>query len=102
MQVVHVLGDDADAPAGLFLEAGQGQVGGVGLHGAGLGAALVVKVKHQSRVAGKALGRGHVFHAVVFPQPIGVAERADARLGRDAGPGEHNEVFHLFRGEMGG
>ena len=94
VQVVHVLGDDTYAPAGHLLKLGQGQVPGIRGHGAGLGAALVIEVQHQGRVAGKAFGRGHVLDAVLLPQPIGVAEGADAAFGRYAGAGKYYKVGH--------
>jgi len=65
VQVVHVLRDDVNGK--MPLQLGKSDVGGVGLRGGGLGAALVVKIQHPLRVAFPCFGRAHVFDAVVRP-----------------------------------
>ena len=65
MQVVDILGDNAD-PAPL-LQTDKGLMGLIGPDMLQLRPALVVKIKNQPRIAGKGLGRGHVFDAVRKP-----------------------------------
>ena len=64
-----------------------------------LAAAFVVKRLHQRRIALKTFRRGDVLHPMLFPQPIRGAEGANARLGRNAGPGQHHHkrLFQLGR-----
>ena len=86
VQVVDVLGDDVHVV--FFFQAYQLAVSVVGLDGEELAAALVVEVQHQFGIAQVGVVGGHVFHAVLLPETVAVAEGADAALGADAGSGE--------------
>ena len=59
-----------------------------------LSAAPVVKFQHQFGVFGPAFRCGYIFDAVVFPQPVGVAEGFDAAFCRNTGAGENDDFFH--------
>ena len=98
MQVVDVLGDDADI---VFLfQPHQLAVPLVGFDLEKLPAPLVVEVKHQLGVAQVGVVGGHVLYTVVLPEAVAVAEGADATLGTDAGTGEYDYFFHGIYVEM--
>jgi len=95
VQVVDVLRDQREAVArGLegVRERGERAVRGVGLDGAQLRAPLLIEAPHQPRIALPTVGRRDVLDAMAFPQAAGVAERAHAGVGADAGPGQHEHV----------
>ena len=58
----------------------------------GSGPAHVVEIVHFQWVAGESFGRGDVFDADPGPEPVGVAEGAEAAFGRDAGAGEDHDL----------
>jgi hypothetical protein len=60
-----------------------------------LPAPLVVEAVDEGRVAGKALGCGHLLEAVLFPQAPRVAERADPAFGGDPRAGQDGEPAPL-------
>ena len=65
----------------------------VGLYLAQLAAARVVEIQHQLRIAGTGFGRGHVFHAVAFPQATGSAESVESTVGADTGTSQHHTAL---------
>ena len=69
-----------------------GLMGGVGMDGRQLAAALVVEILHEARVAGEGLGRGHILEPMPLPQAVIGPEGGDAGFGGDAGAGEDDEV----------
>ena len=93
VEVVDVLGDEQEFALVFALEAGQRPMGGIGLDARHLQmlSALVVKLVNQMRVAGESLGRGNILDAMFLPQAVGGAEGADARLGGNAGAGQHDD-----------
>ena len=94
VQVVDVLGDDADAV--VFFQIRQCLMRGVRHGGGGGAAALVVKTDDGLRVAREGFGGADVFDAVSFPQAVAVAEGLQAALRADARAGEYGECFHVF------
>lgn len=101
MQVIDILRDQQEVVPQPLFQIRQRAVSGVGrdLRRLQLAAARVVKRLHQRRVALIAFRRGDVFDLVLFPQPVRGAEGANARFGRNAGPGQHHDkrLFQLGR-----
>ena len=85
VEVVHVLGNHVHQI--VFLQCGNGQVGGIGAGITQLLPALVVKVQHQRAVTVPALDGGHVVHIVLFPKASRVTEGGETAFGRYAGAG---------------
>lgn len=94
MQVVHVLGDDDDVTVPVLLQAGQGVMSGIGDSVSGIGAAFVVEPLHQPRISGKAFRGGHILDAVLGPQPVRIAERAQPAFRRNACTGQNDDLAH--------
>ena len=82
VEVVDVLGDDADVV--VALEVGESVVAGVGRGLVELFAAGVVEIVHQAGVTLPGFGGAHVLDAVFLPEAVAVAEGADAALGAHA------------------
>ena len=95
VQVVHVLGDHADAVP--LLQARKGLMCSIGLYALQLGPALVVEIQDEFGVADKGFGRGHVLDAVLEPQAIRTAKGGDATLGADARASQNHDMpsFHV-------
>ena len=92
VEVVDILGDDVDI---VFLfKAHELAVAFVGFDREELAAAFVVEVEYQFRVAEVGFVGGDVFHAVLFPETVAVAEGADAAFGTDACACKYNNFFH--------
>jgi len=74
-------------------------MGGVGLDAAvhEVLAPGVVEGLHAGRIAGEGLGRSHVLDPDAGPNAVGVAKGVQAGFPRDAGAGEHDDVFALSR-----
>ncbi len=89
VQVVHVLRAEEQALAELALEVGQGEMGSIRPARGGLASPFGVEAPDELGVSGPALGRSHVFEAVLLPQAVGVPKRPDAALGADARSRQH-------------
>lgn len=72
VEVVDVLGNDRYVV--VIFEGGDELMAYVWFYGVELRAPLVVEIEDQFGVGGEAFGAGHVFHPVVFPEPVTVAE----------------------------
>ena len=100
MQIIDVLGNQRDRPAGqarpVPLQTRQCQMRGIRhrrLHGI---AAHVVETKNKLRIARERLGRGDILHPVLFPQPARIAKGADTAFCGNAGAGEDDDIAKLF------
>ena len=96
VQIVDVLRYDQQLAAPSRVEPRQRRVRRVRLLGLDGGAAHIVESQHEVGVTRKSLGRGDVFHAVLFPQAraaIGPgAERVDAAFRGYARAGQNHDV----------
>ena len=92
VQVVHILRDQEQVAAPFPLQAGQGEVGGIGLHQGEAAPPFVVETVDQRRVPVEGLRRGHVLHPVLLPEAVGGAKGAQPAFGGDAGAGEDHET----------
>ena len=91
MEIVHILGDEEELPLPGFLQACEGQMGGIGMDGGQSGSALVVKAVNPRGVGGKPLRRGDIFEPLPLPQAIGIPESGETGFGGNAGPGKDDE-----------
>ena len=90
VEIVHVLGNHR-YPVPNF-QLCQQAMGPVGLGGFQLAPAVVVEPQHQLLIPGKRLGRGHIVHTVLLPQPAVVTECGEAALGADTCACQYNDV----------
>jgi hypothetical protein len=72
VKVIHILGNDMCFV--FLLQGHQCLMTSIGPGLQQLSAPLVVKIKHQLRVAPESLGGGYFHYVVSFPQTIGVPE----------------------------
>lgn len=91
VQVVHVLSDDLYIERALQLD--KREMTCIGFNRKQLLSALVVKSKHQERIALPCLWGGDILDAMLFPKPIGIAESTDAALGTYTCPREHRNLL---------
>lgn len=94
VEIVHILGHDGHVI--VIFKPGYGNVGGIGPDCRKLGAAGVIEIQDSGRIPVPTFYRSHIFHPVVFPQSVAVAEGADAAIGRDAGTGKNNQLFYVI------
>ena len=93
MQVVDVLRDDTRLRHRL-LQPRDSHVRCIGLGRQRVTPAVVVKLDAQLRVGQPRLMRTHIFHTVVLPQTVTVAEGTQTALGTHAGSGKNNNLRH--------
>ena len=75
-------------------------MGGVGLGGEGVAAALGVETPDELGVGLPGFGGGDFFDAMAVPEASGAAEGGEAGFGGDAGAGEDEEA--VLGGEVHG
>src|ERR1044071_243746 len=97
VQVVYVLGNDVYVE--MLFQFGQQLVGCVWLCFPHIGAAHIVEVEHQLRVAAPGTRRSHILDVISFPKAIAVAEGSQPALSADTCAGQYNEF--LFGGVHG-
>ena len=90
VQVIHVLGDQAEAARKILLKIGEAGMGRVGRERRvkQLLPSKVVKALHARRIAPERLGRGHVLDPLIFPQAVIIPEGPQPRFGGDTRAGE--------------
>ena len=93
VQGVDILGDRQDFAGMLFFEPGKGLMGGVGLGGDDLAAAVVVELLDHIWIAGKAFGRRHVHQIVFGPDATLVPEGVETGFGGEAGAGQDHYMI---------
>ena len=96
MKVVDVLGHHIHMEP--TFQFGDRPMGLVRLSGQHLGAAQVVEVQHLGGVFPPSFGGGHLFNAVLLPEPIGIAEGLQAALGAHPSTGEDHQPLSFHDG----
>jgi len=91
VESVHVLRNEQEAIAQPPFGFGKGQMSGVGPDLGGAAPKPRVEGPNPIRIALEPLGRGHVFDAFAFPQPVRAAEGPQAALDADTGAGQDEE-----------
>jgi len=96
VQPIHILRDQREPARRAPRERRQRMVAGVGLHAQQLLAPLGVPVPDALGVAPEGLLRGQVLGPKARPQAgLRIAERGHARLGADAGAGQHRDAARV-------
>ena len=85
VQIIHVLGDQAEAARKILLKIGEAGMGRVGRERwiEQLLPSQVIKTLHAPRIAPKRLGRGHILDPLILPQAVIIPEGLQPRFGRD-------------------
>jgi hypothetical protein len=94
VQIVDVLRDDQHLAGPVRLQPGQRGMRRVRRRAGQIGAAGIVEVVHQPRVAREALGCRHLLQIVLRPDPAHVAKRAKPAFGRDSRAGQDDDPLH--------
>lgn len=94
VQIVYILRDDTHIE--VLFQVYQPAVAGIWFGGKQFLAAFVVELVYQCRIAGKAIGTGHVHHGIIFPQTSGVTEGGDAAFGAHSGACGYDQFFHIM------
>ena len=95
VQVVDVLRDDARIGISL-LQTGYGFVRRIGLGIQYVTTAGIIEIDAQLRVAQPRIVRAHILDAVLLPQSVSIAERAQTALGGYSGTGKNNNFLHGY------
>ncbi len=91
MEAVHVLGDEQKPIAQALLHVGQGTMTGVRLDRLRLLPPKRIELPDELGIADEAVGRGDVLDPVLLPQAIRIAERREAALRGNPGPGQNQK-----------
>jgi hypothetical protein len=95
MKVIYILGDNTNLK--IFLEPYEGTMGFIGPGFKQLPASLIVKVKYQFGISGKAFRRGNTHHVMALPQAIRIPESFQAAVCTHPCPGKYyNFLFHII------
>ena len=92
MQIVNVLRYNRNLE--MFLQFRCQNVCLIGLCLLQFSAACIIELNHEFGIAVPAFDAGHIFHIIIFPQSVAVAESADTALGTDAGAGQKDDFLH--------
>jgi hypothetical protein len=95
MKIVNILSDDQQLPRPFRVQPPQRPMRGIRLDVPQLLAARIVEFLNQKRIPAERLGSRDIFHPVPLPKSVGASERSKAALGRDAGPGEDEDVANV-------
>ena len=96
VEVVYILGAEVEVFrvgfCELLLDFREGEVGGVGLGGAGVSTTLGVEAPDEGRVGVPCFGGGDVFDSMAVPEASRAAECGEAAFGGDSGAGEDEQA----------
>ena len=70
-----------------------GMVCGVGVHGAGLRAALIIKLMDKGWIAGETFGGGYFFDRMAFPEAACITKGGKARFSGNACARKNDDVI---------
>jgi len=93
VEIIYILRPYQDLAGGIPSPGKLGRSGRIGLDFKEILTALVVKFMNQVEIPDKGLGCGHVFDAVLLPEPSGPAEGLNPRLCRNYCSGENDDIF---------